>query len=42
MSNSVQQSMGRAILKANKKLGNKISSLMIHTFRDAKKLTLSA
>ncbi|KAL5233951.1 hypothetical protein ACI65C_001361 [Semiaphis heraclei] len=40
----VQQStqMGRAILKANEKLGNKIGSLMIHTYGDAKKLTLSA
>jgi len=40
----VQQStqMGRAILKANEKLGDKIGSLMIHTYGDAKKLTLSA
>ncbi|KAL5235556.1 hypothetical protein ACI65C_002966 [Semiaphis heraclei] len=40
----VQQStqMDRAILKANEKLGNKIGSLMIHTYGDAKKLTLSA
>lgn len=39
----VQQStqMGRAILKANEKLGNKIGSLIIHTYEDAKKLTLS-
>lgn len=38
----VQQStqMGRAILKANEKLGNKIGSLMIHTYGDAKKLTI--
>jgi len=34
--------MGRAILKANEKLGNKIGSLMTHTYGDAKKLTLSA
>lgn len=36
----VQQStqMGRAILKANEKLGNTIGSLMIHTYGDAKKL----
>ncbi|KAL4122559.1 hypothetical protein QTP88_014865 [Uroleucon formosanum] len=40
----VQQStqMGRAILKANEKLGNKIGSLMIQTYGDAKKLTLRA
>ncbi|KAL4084425.1 hypothetical protein QTP88_028247 [Uroleucon formosanum] len=38
----VQQStqMGRDILKANEKLGNKIGSLMIHTYGEAKKLTL--
>lgn len=34
--------MGRAILKSNKNLGNRIGSLMRHTYRDAKKLTLSA
>lgn len=40
----IQQStqMGRAILKANENLGNKIGSLMIHTYGDAKKLTQSA
>jgi hypothetical protein len=40
----VQQStqLGRAILKTNEKLSNKIGSLMIHIYGDAKKLTLSA
>lgn len=40
----IQQStqIGRAILKANENLGNKIGSLMIHTYGDAKKLTQNA
>ena len=34
--------MGKAISKANETLANKIGSLLVHTYGDAKKLTLSA
>jgi hypothetical protein len=34
--------MGQILITANEKLANKIGSLMIHVYHDAKKLTLSA
>lgn len=34
--------LGRSISKGNEKLANRIGSLLIHTYGDAKKLTLSA